>query len=161
MAKHSQIEKQIKKLMAVVKETNEIYADKLSDKVLMVCISAIDRFYDEYTPKYYDRLGTLYNVYEVNQSKNYITVLFDSSALSGHRVSNDYIYNTVFLQGYHGGAWVGIDRPYYRTNVCFTDWGDPAKRSHSPFQDIKRKVERLKTKDLLLDTFSKVARKYY
>ena len=119
-------------------------------------------FYNEYRPQYYDRLGTLYDVFKLNHSKNYINLSFDSGELSGHRVSNEYIYNTVFLQGYHGGAWRGIDKPYYRTNIGFTDWGDPAKRSHpSPFNDIRRRIERMKTKDLLMETFSKVAKKYY
>ena len=58
MSTRSQIYKNITKLQKVVQETNEKYAEKLADEVLMICIKAVDRFYNDYPdPEYYDRLG--------------------------------------------------------------------------------------------------------
>lgn len=80
---------------------------------------AIDSFYNEYSPKVYDRNGGLQNAYRIEEDSegNYISNV-DKNFIPNEYPrlkSSDYIYETVFKKGWHGGSdsGKGFSYPYY------------------------------------------------
>lgn len=139
----------------VYKDINEIFEEGISE------------FYDEYTPRYYHRKYALYDTYRITKTKNSLIIQADGSYMpSGiHRASNDYIFDLVFVQGYHGGAFsdeTGGDEPYWRVPPLtaslppgikpYTDWGSVAEQTESPDSKIYTK--------LIAYDLSKIAQKY-
>lgn len=139
--------------------------------------SEIDKFYESYEPGSsrdpfyveagmykkmptpYDRLGSLYYAYELKETKNGLSFIFNHDLentsreyLGGmkHRASNEYIYENSFVNGWHGGAIAGEGHPepgipHWRsgfTTPPFDDWiyDFPAVRSDSPYLRIKKRA---------------------
>ena len=122
-------------------------------------------FYDSYNPRFYNRYGDLYNVYKITINKNNYSIDFDSSYMMyDHRVSNEYIYQNSFINGYHGGAISGIGHPdvgtpYYRKPFPnFTEWGREAVKSNSIFDQIKNEAGFIikKTEENVQNDFDKM-----
>lgn len=83
---------------------NEISLQWYEDLDEIFTIS-IDKFYADYEPKFYRRTGSLYSVYKLTRHNGIINWDFGAQYMPDtHRVDNQYIYDWVFLQGYHGGA---------------------------------------------------------
>lgn len=154
MAVHADIEKQIAKLKKTVQVANDMYAKQLADEALTICMQAIDDFYEDYTPKSYDRLGTLHKVYSVQANNNYITLKFNDSQLDGHRATNEYIYQNSFIEGWHGGA--EIDGQMRYPNGQLAEYMSP-----SPFEQIQEQIESLDTRTLALRAFAEAVKQSY
>ena len=119
-----------------------------------ICKREIDRFYNEYSPTLvYKRKYDLKNVYnlDVTRDGEFIFELGSEFMKKKHRVSNDYIYEKMFVEGWHGGADDGPGHPdpgknYWRTPSVNDDehgiaaysywWSKPAARSISPYENI-------------------------
>lgn len=130
-------------LAHVYKDINEIFE------------TGINEFYEEYTPRYYHRKYALYDTYRITQTKNSLIIQADGGFMpSGiHRAPNDYIFDLVFVQGYHGGAFsdeTGGEEPFWRVPPLtsslprgikpYTDWGSAATQTESPDDKIYRKL---------------------
>lgn len=185
---NKQIKKLIIKFAKVVQKTNEEFAKKKADQILDICMTAVDHFYAGYPPKYYDRIGSLHDIYKVStihkNNKSFISLMLSSNKMGEHRADNDYIYDISFYYGYHGGATKGeghpnpknindiqkpekytdfnkyVIAPYWRTNKRFTSWGRRAKSSSSPYWAIRNHIDNLDSRDILYDLFKKNAKKY-
>lgn len=181
----TQIDRVIRKLERTIHETNKQWKEIKRDEVLNICMTAIDHFYS-WDPDYYDRLGSLHDLYKVSIKQDYISLMFDSDNMAKHRVDNEYIYDIVFYYGFHGGAVSGEGHPnpknfdditkpneftnfnqfsiapYWRTGVGFTRWGKRARKSNSPYWEIRNCIDELNksAKDRLNDIFRENARKY-
>ena len=96
------------KINNAYEDTREEYYDFLEQKLKKNYKRIIDVFYDAYTPSFYDRRGSLYNLLVIEKDKNGIDVGFDPSKISRRDGYNgkDGLYTTVFLQGFHGGAYI-------------------------------------------------------
>lgn len=77
-----------------------------------------------------------------------------------HRVGNDYIYEYIFKQGYHGGAIDGPEHPapgtpYWRTGFNFSEWGRPAPKTTSAYMLMQKYISEKKDpiKELTWSTF--------
>lgn len=65
--------------------------------------SAIEKYYS--VPKrYYKRTKSLFKVYKMDDYGFEFSPEFMPDV---HRVSNEYIYDKMFIEGYHGGATKG------------------------------------------------------
>ena len=127
----------------------------------------IDQFYSEYTPGYYDRTESLYELIQSETSPEYLKIWMDPDNMSSFRngySGEDGLYDLVFRRGWHGGADKGnvtrvhlpgndeaIERstphpesgtPYWRVpDPYYTAWGRKAYRSDSPLEVLKLKLD--------------------
>lgn len=110
------------------------------------------KFYDDYPdPEYYDRRGSLYDLYSSEIGDDYITAWFDEtkmySAYNDYTMKEDGLFDKVFVQGYHGGAERGPSHPhpgtpYWRApHPYYYYWSRPAeKMSPSPYDEFMKVV---------------------
>ena len=147
----------------VAKEAaSQVYEDL--DSIFIACI---DKFYADYDPTFYRREGSLYHTYELTNkngviSRNFGAQYMPQSYEHSHRVSNQYIYDQMFLQGYHGGAHTIASEkveqwgehpedgtPWYRTphpsrgvKNPYNRWSSrSAKQSTAPADDIREQLQ--------------------
>lgn len=135
-------------------------------KIESIFNAAINAFYNAYSPKVYERTGGLYNLLNMSMNEKGLVDydsaidLIDPNNMHPDRSGGDSLFETVFIQGWHGGArsidsgksaiWgthPNTGDAYYRTRglVTYPDtgvrkmhrfgkWGKIAYRSESPFQ---------------------------
>lgn len=133
----------------IVVDINEKYDKRIKFNLELIADNAVDDYYQDYNPHVYDRLEDLYHTYKVIITDDERKIDLSPSYMhGGHRVSNDYIFYTMFVKGYHGGASVvnkydGYDY-YWRTPVgIYSDWySTPAPKSKSVYDKIKRETDK-------------------
>lgn len=135
------------------KAVMEEIAITLYEDISEIIETCIDKYYSEYTPKYYKRTKSLYKVYKLQYKSGHFGWQFNFEFMPNiHRVDNKYIYQYMFEQGYHGGAntiasnkvqqWgehPHNGQPWYRTAPAifekppYTRWSKyPAAKSMPP-----------------------------
>lgn len=104
-------EAKIRKLIDLIdsgkaqKDIVENVNKKQKKKMEKIGKSAIDEYYD--MPRtYYDPTHSLYNAYKIENNNGDIVINTDDPSLipDVHRVSSEYIYEKMFVEGWHGGA---------------------------------------------------------
>lgn len=130
--------------------------EKIRDKYIEIGDSVIDAWYKDYTPKYYKRTNTLYQAYTAdvgNGDTEYLSCLtFSSDWMEDtHNASTDYIYENSFVQGYHGGADIGMGVrwgiPFFNKEGEVIGFGKGGKgnlayqTSWSPMRTIQKAVQ--------------------
>lgn len=119
---------------------------------------AIKHYY-QFPRKYYKRTKSLFNVYKMEEDSFSFSASFMPDV---HRASNDYIYQKMFVEGYHGGSngigdpkpdLYGSPKPWsmaFRTPVnnqydipAFSAWSNmpPKKSEISPYDEIKKNLQ--------------------
>lgn len=119
-------------------------------KITQIFNSAVQEFYDAYTPKEYNRTYGLYDVLDLKTDSHGMVItsangyldLFDSSSLHGDRSGGD-LFQKVFMEGWHGGAesiasgkaavWgshPSPGTPYYRRSGFVTYPNSTTKKWH-------------------------------
>lgn len=110
---------------------------------------SIERFYDSYSPKYYSRNRSLFDIAELERINGGFRANLDSSAVTPFRDGGDGVYELVFKKGWHGGAMGKADiRKYAPSSMSwrtpygyYTYWGDKATRADiSPWEDFAKKA---------------------
>ena len=84
-------------------------ANQIYDDLDYIFVACIDKYYADFDPVFYRREGSLYHTYELTNKNGIVTRNFGPQYMPQaydhyHRVSNKYIYEQMFLKGYHGGA---------------------------------------------------------
>lgn len=145
------IEKTRDGVIDVIRTEYYKYLKEVKEQLEYACRTSVDTFYESY-PKLkelsYDRLGDLYNAFEVVVDEKKQGVHMDSSLMQyEHHQDNEYIYENSFMRGYHGGS-IGTDQngitqsePWYRTPPAWERWYYRAAKSKSPYQMIKERAE--------------------
>ena len=122
-----------------------------AQKVKELFNQAVDAFYNDYAPHDYSRTYGLYDLLDIKynssgtvymDSDNMYEDLYNPEGLSGHRAEGRTLYQTVFAEGYHGGAaGISSDKasvwghhpspgiPYYRRAGMVT-YPDGTKKMH-------------------------------
>ncbi len=81
------------------------YAIKTQPAIGSKMKSAIKTYYDSYKPMLYDRERSLYGVFRFDITSSSYALILDPAFLQGvHRVADDWIYDKMFKEGFHGGA---------------------------------------------------------
>lgn len=142
------------------KKTNEEIPKKAAPEIESASRFAVEDWYMAFNPSSYERTESLLNVYDVQPLVGEINVHLSSDELGGHRVGNNYIYEYMFKQGYHGGAIDGPEHPspgtpYWRTGFNFSEWGRPAPKTTSAYILMQKYISEKKDpiKELTWDTF--------
>lgn len=165
----SRVKKSVEKMRKaeqVLQETNQKLTNKFitqaTENLNYIARTAIDKFYEDYEPHWYNRTYDLYNMYRVKVTEDEWSVDFDSTwSETWHRVDAqdpEYIFENSLVRGWHGGAISGEGHPnpgtpYWRLPDDFLpldeDWILPlfsqsspwvfALRSPSPYEEIVRK----------------------
>lgn len=103
---------------------------------------AIGRWYDAYTPIFYSRNHSLYDLMETKEdgSDGAFTFLFDGANMT-HDRHGDSLFEKVFIQGWHGGAYAG-DTIRYRTPYGgYWHWGRRAVRTLPAYYIFEKEKE--------------------
>ena len=162
------LKKKEKQLNTLTKNINKELDIKYTKDINKIIKKAINDFYSTYRPKYYKRKWSLKYMYDFKSTKGDILLDFDAKyTRAHHRVDNDYIFNLVFMQGYHGGApSIAADKvdrwgehpdtgvPYWRfppkpwedengeMQPPYTEWGRKAKQDKSPMDRINEALDK-------------------
>ena len=106
-------ERLMKNLKKIVEEVNYNIAYEKRKAALIICENAVDAFYSDYSPHMYHRKGSLYEAYkvEINRKGDFSFQLGHEFMTKQHRVDNEYIYDYMFVLGWHGGANGGEGHP--------------------------------------------------
>ena len=154
---------------AIEKVMPDVYRDWLSlieQHVKEIFEASVDLFYYSYSPEYYQRSFSLYNLLKTELGDDYLDIWFEPEAMTHFRSGyggEDGLYDQVFRKGWHGGADHGdyyssyspgeedsgykiiINKhpspgiPYYRTPLqYYRYWGKPAAIAATPPLDIYR-----------------------
>lgn len=91
------------------KITDKIFRESskmIKDDYDSIYRSCVDIYYDSYDPDYYNRQGSLYSMYDVVVTDEDIEYNEDFEYASNwqHRVDNKYIFDKMWMEGWHGGA---------------------------------------------------------
>lgn len=137
----------IQQMPKVVVDINEEYDKKIRDKFDLIATNAIDDYYADYDPIYYDRLGDLYHTYKIIITDYERRIELSHIYMNGgHRASNEYIFDTMFVYGYHGGAPHNGEF-YWREPIPYFDSWYPVSVesqglvSDSPYYKIKEETD--------------------
>lgn len=131
-----------------VEKINKEYPEKYKIELDEIRKDVVSKWYNTYEPYIYNRHMDLKNAAKVSLEGINYRVQFGSEFMEyEHRADNEYIYQNSFIDGYHGGASDGIEHPnpgipYWRRPVPqFSQWGRPAKRSFSPYYEMRRQMK--------------------
>lgn len=154
------LEQIIEKLENPPRHEMELMAQKIGKELKPICQKDIKKiinrcisdFYHTYKPKYHKRSYSLRYMYKIKATSDCITINYSPRFTTvRHRAPKSYIFDIVFMQGYHGGAtdisaskiqkWgehPDPGTPYWRTpHPEYTSWGIPAKQDESPRNRIR------------------------
>lgn len=146
----------IQKVEAAAHRAHKRLVDQELERVQSISHVAADHFYKNYPPKFYfsghgpgGRRGTLYHVLRIRRfGDTSYQIDFDPSVMTyrnGGGGGEHDLYQTVFKEGWHGGAKSGdghpdAGTPYWRYPYpVYKMWGRKAARAEeSPYQEIVR-----------------------
>ena len=134
-----QLEKRINEKAQQASEKAYTQAKKEAEqKAREIANNAIDRWYGEYSPKFYNRFG-LKN-FEILSQEDEILVDF-SQQISVHQ-DNDMVLSWVVEEGYHGGSPSSSFGYMWRTPYpYFMYWGRPASKSRPIIDEINEEIQ--------------------
>lgn len=137
-------------IQQAVEAARKEFLFSLEDKVQTIFNSVVQDYYASYTPTFYDRNESLYNLLQTSVKGDSLRIWFDPGAITPFRsgyTGEDGLYDQVFRHGWHGGAGSGEGhpapgRPYWRTPVpYYSHWGREADiAAISPLEDMQRRI---------------------
>ena len=118
-------EEQLRKAINNAQEEIDVQFSKDIEQMIKF---AAKEFYDDYHPSSYKRKGSMDEFYNVvvTDSASWVE-LGEEFSDTGHSVNNEYIFETMFIEGWHGGADSGEfhpdpGTPWYRTYNKHSGW---------------------------------------
>lgn len=110
----------------IIDESSDEYLEILSTNYKSMFNKAVRDFYHDYSPSLYKRNYSLYDLLQIEYGSDdvgmYMRTWYESDNITTYRKQSegkDGLFNTVFLEGWHGGAKSGpghpdIGTPYWR-----------------------------------------------
>lgn len=161
------LKKKINTSDSFLEKTNKKIEERFEKDVNKIIKRAISDFYDSYKPRYYKRKYSLKYMYKLTIKNGEYTIKYSHKyTYAKHRADNKYIFDLVFMKGYHGGApSIAADKvdrwgehpntgiPYWRyppkpwedengeMQPPYTEWGRKAEQSDPPVQRIDEAVD--------------------
>lgn len=163
------------KIQEALKETKKEFLPLCEKKIKAIYHSVIEEFYFGYNRSFYKPRGSLYDLLECKSDDEYVYISFNPSKITsrtGYSGENG-LYQSVFREGWHGGAKFG-DGAYYPWRKpptpydgAYKPWDDlksfiwqPAvKAPISPLQDFKNRFDEYQDGEFESD-FRKIWEKY-
>lgn len=149
--------KLIDEVPKVVAKINDTYDRRIKFNLDLIAQNAIDSFYEDYYPLVYSRQEDLYKTYKIIITQDDRKIDFGPQYMNGgHRAGTEYIYNRMFVHGYHGGAphaggyywrWPSPGRAYKMGMPPFYTWYPfsveevGAVMSPSPYELAKKQTD--------------------
>ncbi len=118
---------------------------EIEQRLIKAYTQAATDWYGAYTPEYYNRRGSLYNLmsFDDPDDETIEYVISGSGWVGSNPSPPTTLFNKVFVEGWHGGAFDGSTMRY-RTGPGFVHWGRRAVRTMSPmilFDEGKKTLE--------------------
>ena len=133
---------------AAIDATWPEFFDVMEGRVNEMFDESVSEFYSGYSPEFYGRTGSLYEVMTVIRTDDSLTLHFEPSNATVMN-NGDTVYGLAFKHGWHGGATAPDGVMRYRTPYpYYKHWGRPAVNSGSPYEALKAKVEGFDTQAL-------------
>ena len=144
---------QAQKAQVAARRANSRYNEMELEMRKKIVKEAADHFYKDYPPKFYkeSRRGSLYQIFNVETTPDIDGGIeaykgeFDEDAMPyrNGNAGKDGLYQTVFHEGWHGGAASGPGHPQYGTPYWrtpypkYNKWGSKAAKAEiSPFDEM-------------------------
>lgn len=152
----------------VIPAVNREWYRMVDEKLRQSYKETIAHFYASYSPQFYHRSRSLYQLLETEIDDESMSIQFNPANMTPYRngySGEDGLYDLVFRHGWHGGARSGDYTSSYRPgsedsgySVAFTphpnpgtphyrrpypyygQWGAEAVKSESPLENFKLKV---------------------
>lgn len=168
----------LKKLMDKIEECRPEFqknlGKKLEKRVHSIFDEVVDEFYGDYNPRFYDRNehNGMRNLLRTEVTNSTFSYWFDETQLAYRNgySGEDGLYETVFRQGWHGGANIGGDMLVpYRTDrnknpIAYNGNGVNTWSSakwQSPYEKYRSRWQKAKRAPISpLDNFIKKKKKY-
>lgn len=116
------IERAQDKINAAVDDAVTELFDTLKEELSNIYRETIDEFYDAYTPDFYARNESLYDLIQFTESQDELGWSFYPERATRLQRDNGTVYKLSFLYGWHGGA-SGEDHNH--ENVSTPHWRTP------------------------------------
>lgn len=137
--------------------------DEMEKDLDQIYYRVVREFYADYSPIFYRRNESLYDLLEIENTGDYLNWGFDSDKATPFERGggSDGLYEHVFRRGWHGGA-TGTDKNGYTVNVpswrtpvpWYSRWGAVAKQApRSPLDAWEQEVSAYK-EDILPQRYS-------
>lgn len=97
----------------LVKDVSSQCAKLLYYKIKEISNEAIARYYNAYAPHMYKRKESLYDAVDfgIRNGEDFYWEYGADLINARHRASNEYIFDVMFMEGWHGGAKSGAGHP--------------------------------------------------
>lgn len=96
----------------LVDEVNKKTARLLYYKIKEICNEAITHYYNSYSPRMYRRKESLFDAVDYGIRNEQFHAEYGADLINArHRISNEYIFDVMFMEGWHGGAKNGTGHP--------------------------------------------------
>lgn len=138
----------------ILKQTSTEFFELLSTKIRNMFEITIIHFYSSYSPKFYKRRDSLFNLLKIDYGNDYFEGEFIPEKIisrTGYK-AEDGLYDTVFRQGWHGGAKHNGSYYWRKPDPCYNRWGRQAiKAQFSPLQIFNALLDDYKAKEIQED----------
>ncbi len=178
---------------AAMEEAYVEFGEYQKEEITKIFNRAVEEFYNAYTPTTYDRQNGLYDLLDIKTNDRGMVIangpnydeLYNPDRLDSHRSSADNLYQTVFQEGWHGGAktiddgktdiWGRHPSPgvaYYRKPGWvkypgnekkewhrYGKWGRRAVRTEAPYYMISRELRAIEGTEMFAK-FKEISNKH-
>lgn len=179
-----QMELVLAKLRVSLKDNFEVAVRESADKAVELAANDIIKtfdfefsqkvreFYDEYNPKFYTRRYGLYDVMEIKEGeskngKKTYSLVYNADSIPT-RNGGDALLDTVFMEGYHGGAYSRkpdifmntVGTPHYRGPLptkgvsSWIWWTNAAVQTEAPIDKWHERLTEISNSDRFQKTFT-------
>ncbi len=120
----------------VENEVLELVENKLNEFFKI----SVMKFYNDYPNPIYERRDSLYNIFVTKRNGKKLDFEFNPLALppregTDAKYGTDFLYETIFKEGWHGGARHDGKMLYRKPVPYYRYWGKEAVKSHfSPYE---------------------------
>lgn len=143
--------------------------DEMEQDLNQIYYRIIKEFYADYSPVFYDRTGSLYDLLEVEHTSDGLSWGFESDNATAFERGggSEGLYEHVFRRGWHGGA-TGTDKKGFTVNVpswrypipWYSHWDSVAKQApRSPLEAWEQEIDAYKT-DVLPQRYNTLYHKH-
>lgn len=129
------------------KEAGQELLPEIEVGLEMIYQQAVDQWYGAYSPEFYGRSGSVYDLMEIEAMPEdlYLEYAFNGDGLTHDRHGGS-LFQKVFVKGWHGGAYDGSTMRYRKPVGFWYMWGRQAVRTASPYFLFEKRKKTMEDK---------------